>query len=226
MVTRASVIVGILLAAVSLAFTGWAWFRIPDSALIATHWGLHDQVNGRMHKLPGLLIAPGLMLLVTVFFLAIRRIEPRRNNLTRSGGLYIAGWVGAVAIIAMVQGIVIATALGYRVPVSALVTPSVAVLMIAIGNVLPQTRSNFFVGVRTPWTLESEYSWEKTNRWAGRFFVLSGLVAFVAMAMFGPIVAGIVLMVSIIASALIAMILSYVFWTRDPERHGHDSVPE
>jgi uncharacterized membrane protein len=43
--------------------------------------------------------------------------------------------------------------------------------MAGIGNVLGKLRSNFFVGIRTPWTLSSEHVWDQTHRWAGRLFV-------------------------------------------------------
>lgn len=226
MIPRPLLIVGFLLLAASLAFTGWAWLQIPDGALVPTHWGLDGQVDGWMKKMPGLLITPGLMLLVTVLFLALARAEPRQNNLLRSREALGIGWIGTLLLMAMAQTAEVFAALGYRVPVTSLMMPAVAVLIIAIGNALPRTRSNFFIGIRTRWTLESDYAWEKTNRWAGRLFVLSGFAGLAGLAVFGSAVGLIVLVAALLGSAVLCATLSYRYWEQDPERHAHDSMPE
>jgi len=216
---------GILLAAV-LALTAWTWVQIPDGALLATHWGINGQVNGYMTKAPGLLIGPAIMFVLMAFYWAITKIEPRQNNLKRSKGLFSVAVMGGLIVGALAQTLVDLTALGIHLPVIDTVIPAMAVLIVVIGNFLGKTRANFFVGVRTPWTLESDYSWEKTNRWAGRFFIVSGLITLAAAFVFGNAVATYVLIVTLIAAAIVSIALSYVFWRRDPERHAHDSVPE
>jgi uncharacterized membrane protein len=216
---------GMLLAAV-LALTAWTWVHIPDGALIATHWGINGQVNGHMPKAPGLLIGPTIMFVLMAFYWAIAKVEPRQNNLVRSKGLFSVAVMGGLIVGALAQVLVDFTALGIRLPVIDTVIPAVAILNVVIGNFLGKTRANFFVGVRTPWTLESDYSWEKTNRWAGRFFIFSGLVTLAAFFVFGNAVATYVLIVTLVAAAIVSVALSYVFWSRDPERHAHDSVPE
>ena len=79
---------------------------------------------------------------------------------------FAVGLVGAMIIAALAQDHVVLTALGVHMPVMETVLPAVATLVIVTGNFMGKTRANFFVGVRTPWTLESDHSWEKTNRWA------------------------------------------------------------
>ncbi|HTW34880.1 MAG TPA: SdpI family protein [Rhizomicrobium sp.] len=226
MALRPLLIAGFALLAVVIAFTGWAWVQIPDTALIATHWDLNDHVNGHMHKIPGLLIGPAIMVALLIFFWAITKIEPRRNNLTRSRTFFAVGFAGGLAIAALAQIHVVLTALGISTPVLQTVLPAVATLVIVMGNFMGKTRSNFFVGVRTPWTLESDHSWEKTNRWAGRFFIFSGVATLVALIVSTKAVAVGILVGALVASALVSVVLSYVFWKQDPSCHAHDSVPE
>lgn len=223
---RPFVTAGLLILAAIYALTAWAWVGIPPGAQIPTHWDLQGHVNGHMPKTMGLLLSPAIATFTTFLFLAILRIEPRRNNLARSRGLFVVALLGTLAFMAATQALVVFAALGHNPPVNSIIPPLMAFLIIVIGNFLPKSRANFFFGVRTPWTLESDYSWEKTNRWAGRFFVATGLATLAAFVIVGHIAAIATLTVGLIASAIAALVLSYVFWSRDPERHGHDSVPE
>lgn len=226
MAFRPFLIAGLALLALIVAFTAWAWVQIPDAALIATHWNASGQINGHMHKVPALLTGPGMMAVLLLVFWVITRIEPRRNNLARSRTFFAVGFGGALAIAAVAQVHVVLAALGKPLPATQTMLPATAVLLIVLGNFLGKTRSNFFAGVRTPWTLESDYSWEKTNRWAGRFLILSGIATLVALIASPQIVAVGVLVGSLAASAIVSVALSYVFWKEDPNRHAHDSVPE
>jgi uncharacterized membrane protein len=223
---RPLVIFGVGLFAAVLVLTAWTWVQLPADAVVATHWGLNGEVNGHMPKAPGLLIGPAIMIVLMAFYWVITRIEPRRNNLVRSKAPFAVALIGGLAVGALAQTLIDLTALGIRVPVGAVVLPAVALLNIVIGNFLSKTRANFFVGVRTPWTLESDYSWEKTNRWAGRFFIFSGIATLAATLVFSNAVATYVLIVTLVTGAVVSIVLSYVFWRRDPERHAHDSVPE
>jgi uncharacterized membrane protein len=226
MAFRPLLIAGFVLLAVVIAFTGWAWVQIPDTALIAMHWDVSGKINGHMDKMPGLVIGPAIMAALLVFFWIIANVEPRQNNLVRSRGAFTAGLAGGLVIAALTQTYVILAALGLQLPVVETMLPAVATLMIVTGNFMGKTRANFFVGVRTPWTLESDHSWEKTNRWAGRFFIFSGVATLVALIVSTKAVAIGVLAGTIVPSAIASVVLSYVFWKEDPNRHARDSVPE
>ncbi len=226
MAFRPLLIAGLALLAVVIAFTAWAWIQIPDTALIATHWNANGQINGHMHKMPGLLIGPVMMAVLLLVFWAITRVEPRRNNLARSRTFFAVGFVGGLAIMVLAQAHVVLTALGAPLPVMETVLPAVATLVIVLGNFMGKTRANFFVGVRTPWTLESDHSWEKTNRWTGRFFIFSGVATLVALIVSTKALAVGVLVGTLLASTAVSVVLSYIFWKQDPDRHAHDSVPE
>jgi uncharacterized membrane protein len=226
MAFRPLLIAGFALLAVVIAFTAWAWIQIPDAALIATHWNASGQTNGTMHKMPALLLGPAMMAVLLLVFWATTKIEPRRNNLARSRTFIAVGFGGGLAISALAQVHVVLTALGKPLPVTETMLPAVAILVIVLGNFMGKTRSNFFAGMRTPWTLESDYSWEKTNRWTGRFFVLSGMATLAALLVSSAAVAVSVLAATLLSTALIGVALSYVFWKEDPNRHAHDSVPE
>jgi uncharacterized membrane protein len=100
-----------------------------------------------------------------------------------------------------------------------------AVIIAVLGNYLGAVRSNFFFGVRTPWTLSSELAWERTNRLAGRLLVPLGLIV-ALMALADWALAGLVtLIVLLVASMAVTVVYSYRVWRDDPQRSdiGHQA---
>lgn len=91
------------------------------------------------------------------------------------------------------------------------------ILIIATGNMFGKVRQNFMFGIRTPWTLASELSWEKTHRIGGRVFVLAGIISLFA-AFISPM-AAIICLASLLLGALIFIcIYSYLIWKQDPNK--------
>ena len=55
---------------------------------------------------------------------------------------------------------------------------SVSILMIVIGHILPKSKKNYVIGIRTKWTLNNNVIWDKTHRLAGQLIVLFSLLDF------------------------------------------------
>ena len=87
------------------------------------------------------------------------------------------------------------------------------ILLIVIGNLLPRARPNWFVGIRTPWTLSSDRVWEKTHRFGGRVFVAGGLLITIAALLWVQWVHVVLIAVVLIATSS-AFIYSYLEWKR------------
>jgi uncharacterized membrane protein len=113
---------------------------------------------------------------------------------------------------------VISAALAHVTLTIALIPLVPAVIVTVLGNYLGAVRSNFFFGVRTPWTLSSELSWERTNRLAGRLLVPLGVIV-ALMALAGWALAGLAtFIVLLVASMAVAVAYSYRVWRDDPQR--------
>jgi uncharacterized membrane protein len=200
------------------AISAWAWVTLPENAVIATHWGLDGRVNGTMPKDWGLVIVPAIALAITLLFAAVPSIEPRRDNMLASRKAFVAVWLGALAVMLVAHAVVVGAALGYPVDVPGVLIVLIPVVIAVAGNYLGKVRPNFFIGVRTPWTLSSDLSWDKTHRMLGRLFVFSALVILAVRFAIGVEAAFVALAGTISASALLAIISSYVFWKNDPAR--------
>lgn len=204
-------------AAIAFLVSLYAWFQVPPDAQIPIHWGLSgepDRFAGReaLFYLPILLLGAGALLAV------IPLIEPRKLNLERSAKAYLVIGCGVLAILGAVHIVAVYSALGGEANMVGAVSILMGALFAIIGNYMGKVRSNFFVGVRTPWTLSSELSWNKTHRVAGRLFVASGALMVVLALLVPPAVAmGVPLAVLLIGIAGV-VIYSYVVWKADPDK--------
>ena len=215
---RFPLIVSIALIAAMLAASLYVWTVLPEHAQVPVHWDIDGKVNGFAGKSFALFYAPAILSAICALLAFIPRIEPRRLNLANSAKFYRATWIGIVCVLAAIHAATLSAALRLPVNVALIATVGIALVFMLIGNYLGKTRSNFFAGIRTPWTLSSEYSWERTHRLTGRLFVLTGAVGLAALLAFGVRTASLILFAALGASAVVGVVMSYVYWRRDPER--------
>lgn len=167
--------------AVLVAMWGFAlavFGRLP--AEVPTHWNLRGEADGWMARLPGAFIAPFIATAILALVHALPWIDPRRRNFERHRDdlALIANLI--VLFCALLEGLTLGAALGWPVDVASGLMAGLGLLLVGVGNYLPRIRSNWWIGVRTPWTLDSERVWRDTHRVAGRAFVAGGLLLVVA----------------------------------------------
>jgi uncharacterized membrane protein len=223
---RPAVLASVVAIIAMLVVSAWAWPQIPDGARVPIHWGIDGQPNGWAPKWVALLITPGIAAVLALVLGVIPGIEPRRSNLARSSGFYLMSWAGAIVVLAVVHVVAVSVALGATFDMGRVVPIAVGLLFVGIGNFLPKTRSNFFAGIRTPWTLTSERSWAVTHRIGGIGFVLVGALSVISGAIGLPgavtvwvLIGGMVVLVPVL------LVVSYRVWQADPDRQtfGRDS---
>ncbi len=200
------------------ALSGWAWTQVPADAQIPVHWGVEGTPDRYGGKGEALLLIPLVTLGIAALFAVIPRIEPRRANLAKSGRAYTTVWITMAGFMAVMHVVMVLGALGREVDMNRVVFGIVGILFVAIGQVLAGIRSNFFFGIRTPWTLSSELSWSRTHRLGGRLFTLVGVATLLAT----PLDSGPLLLViavgGALAAALTAIVYSYVVWRDDESK--------
>jgi uncharacterized membrane protein len=215
---RLPLTLSVFLVAVMAAISAWAWMKLPESAVIATHWGFDGKVNGTMPKDWGLSVLPAIAVAITLLLAFVPRIEPRRANMIASRKAFIAFWLGGLVILAVAHAMMVGTALGFPIDIPGVLIVFIPLMIAVAGNYLGKVRPNFFLGVRTPWTLSSDLSWEKSHRLLGRLFVLSAIATLAVRFTLGTEAAFIVLAASVAGSGILAIACSYVYWKQDPER--------
>jgi uncharacterized membrane protein len=203
----------LLLAAVGAVLSLAVYERLPAS--LAVHFDLDGNPNGWMPRPVGAFFGPVFILLLAGLLRGVRRIDPRQENYARFDHAYETIVASVLLLLLGTHLIVIATALGYRVPIGRLVPALVGVLFVVTGNVMPQVRPNWWFGVRTPWTLSNDRVWTRTHRLAGYsmtgagiLMILSGFVFPVSLG--APIVVG-----AGVAAVLAPAVYSYLTWRRE-----------
>ena len=206
---------GPVLAVLVALFAGVVYGRLP--AEVPVHWNVAGEVDGWMPRFPGAFLMPLGVLVLWVLALGLPRIDPRREEYERFGETY---WLLMNLIMLFVAALGVMTlgaALGWGVDVGRVVTAGVGVLFVALGNFLPRVRPNWWMGVRTPWTLSSERVWARTQRLAGWLFVAAGLAVLLATPLPGE-PRMVVLLGGVAVAALVPTIYSYLAWRREQQQ--------
>ncbi len=213
MSTRTTLIVSLVLIVAAALVGILLWNQLPEQ--MASHWDVNDQVNGYMPKFWGLFLMPLVTLGMLVLFLVIPEIDPLKANIAQfreAFNLFIALIIGFMIY---VHGLTLAWSLGYHnFKMSTAMLPFMGLLFIAIGFMLRKAKRNFFIGIRTPWTLSSDRVWDETHRLGAILFMASGVLAVIG-GFFGGMVAFWMLFVPLIGSTLFLLAYSYVLYRRE-----------
>jgi len=149
--------------------------HVPET--MATHWNSGGEVDGYMSKLWGLFFMPLVITGLAVLFLAIPGIDPRKENIVKFRKYY-DGFV--VLLIVFMIAVHLQTLLwntGVQISPNAMLPAGIGPLFYYIGILMENAERNWFIGIRTPWTLSSDKVWRKTNRLGGKLFRIAGVVA-------------------------------------------------
>ena len=179
---------------------------------LTTHWNAAGTPDETMSKQVVLLGGPAIVLGLVVFFELIPRIDPLAENITAFQDAYDALAVVLVAFMAYAYGFVLAWNLGYQVAIEQVLAPGIAVVYLAVGFLLERAERNWFIGIRTPWTLSSDTVWRHTHDRTAPLFKLSGLIALSSLlfpSYFVYFIAG-----PAAAIALFATVYSYIDYRR------------
>ncbi|HEU0013581.1 MAG TPA: SdpI family protein [Longimicrobium sp.] len=185
--------------------------RLPER--IPTHWDAAGRVDGWAGREAAFLLPAAAAASLGLMYL-LRRIDPRRANVSRFAGEWVLIVNLIVVFLAFVQGATMAYALGVEMDVTAVMMAGGGLLMAVFGNFMPRLRSNWWMGIRTPWTLENERVWRATHRLGGITFVLGGLGMFAAAWLPAPQRTW-VMTASVALAAGIPLVYSYVAYRRD-----------
>ena len=210
----------------------WGYVSADPTAQFPVHWGLDGEPDRFGSRAEAFLGLPALAVGLTLLFAVLPALDPRGTNLRRSGPAYLTGWIGGLCLLALVQVGLTLTALGFwemdaASPFHRLMAAGVSLLVAALGNVLGKARPNWFVGVRTPWTLTSDLTWERTHRWTGRLFVLVGLAGLVGAFVLPAQTVLLALVGGLLAASAASSAYSYFVWRNAPDkRTGPQAVDQ
>ena len=213
MTTKNTLIISIILIAIAIIAGAVLWNRLPDQ--MASHWGINDQVNGTMPKFWGVFMMPLITLGMLALFLIVPSIDPLKANIEKFRERFNLFIVLIIAFMLYIHWLILAWSLGFtNFKMSAAMLPFMGVLFIAVGFMLRKAKRNFFIGIRTPWTLSSDSVWDKTHQLGSILFMVSGALAIIG-GFFGGMTAFWLMFVPLIGSSLFLVIYSYVLYRQE-----------
>jgi len=148
---------------------------------MVTHWNAAGQPDGTISKPVALALLPAMTAILLFVFALVPRIDPLRENIAEFRPVYDWFVVVFTAFVTVIHGGVIVFNLGYEFDFTVLILAAVSGLFYYAGVLLEHAERNWFVGIRTPWTLSSENVWDRTHRLGSRLFKLTALVALVGL---------------------------------------------
>jgi uncharacterized membrane protein len=189
------------------------WNQLPEQ--MASHWNENDQVDGYISRFWGVFMMPLMTLGPFLLFLVIPSVDPLKANIAKFRGVFNLFIVLIVGFMLYVHALTLLWSLGYTgFEMSKAMLPAMGLLFILVGYLMRQSKRNWFIGIRTPWTLSSDYVWDKTHQLGAILFVASGVLAFIG-GFFGGMLAFWLFFVPLMASAIFLVVYSYVLYQRE-----------
>jgi len=169
-------IIELLIVASMLIVAGLLWDQLPE--IMPSHWNIEGEVDAYMDKTTWIWIFPGITLFIALMFPFFSRIDPKKEKYELFRRPWLIFQMMFVGFFAYLYFVSLYLTLNPEVSITGFVFGGIGVLFVLIGNYLGKVRQNWFLGIRTPWTLDNEEVWNKTQRLAGWIFLIAGLVIF------------------------------------------------
>lgn len=182
------------------------WDRLPDR--IPTHWGASGEVDGWSGKGFAVFAMPALMLGIQLLCFFATASDPKRGNIRRKF-LSMVLWIIPVLSV-MTSCISYAVALGAKIRVEQVIPGFFGLMLVIIGNYMPKFQQSYTLGIKLPWTLNSEENWNRTHRFGGKIWALGGIgVLFCTLMGWG--IASIVILAVVV---IVPTVYSYVLYRK------------
>ena len=176
---RKSEIIAIGIILLSFIIGIYLYPQMPEK--MASHWNAKGEVDGYMPKFWGLFLMPIISLLIFLLFIAIPKIDPLKQNIEKFRKYYDGFVVLMIAYLFYIYLLTLLWNTGIRFSIVQPLVPAMSILFYYIGILVENAKRNWFIGIRTPWTLSSEKVWEKTHKIGGKLFKIAGIIAFIGI---------------------------------------------
>ncbi|NTU80718.1 MAG: DUF1648 domain-containing protein [Chloroflexales bacterium] len=183
---------------------------VPNPAPI--HWNAAGEVDGYGSPLVATFLAPLIALATLVLMQWLPRLDPRRESYAQFAGTYRLIMTVLVLFFAVLELITVGAALGWPISIPRVMMFAMGLMFALIGNELGRVQPNYFVGIRTPWTLADPEVWRRTHRVGGRMMAGAGLLMLL-LGLVAPAEVGFFLGVgALLVASLGAVAYSYIVW--------------
>lgn len=197
------IIIGIIL----LSFVIGIYFYPQMPEKVASHWNAQGQVDGYMSKFWGLFLMPLISIGLLFLFIILPRIDPQKANIEKFRKYFDRFIILVFIFLFYLYLLTILWNVGMKFSMTQFLAPAFGVLFYYCGVLIEKAKRNFFIGIRTPWTLSNDKVWDKTHAVGGKLFKLVGVIALFGV--FLPDYAIWLMLVPVIIVSLVIVVYSY-----------------
>jgi uncharacterized membrane protein len=199
------------LIAGSFLFSAAVYLWLPDQ--IPSHWNLAGEVDSTMSKTWGAFMMPLIMLGLYGVFRVIPALSPKGYGIEAANSGFVGIRVAVFSLFALLNVLILLAALGVPIAMGSAVSMAVGGLLAVLGWFLDRLPRNFYVGIRTPWTIVDEDNWTRTHRLGKWLFMAAGFVMVVGGIMRANVF---VIVAAALAAGLVPMVYSYLIYRQGP----------
>ena len=217
--TLKSEIFPMLLILVTMIASIYFYFNLPDR--IPVHWNFAGGVDRYGSGKTQSILFPIMIIGMYLLFLFLPYIDPKKERYEQFTKTYNIFRYIILFVLVLIYFAASLSGLGYNLRIDLLVPALIGLMFIAMGNYMGKIKSNWFVGIRTPWTLSSEEVWNKTHRFGGKVFMLAGALIFLEG--FLPFSWRLPIFILAMVTVLIGTIgSSYIFYLSEKKKNKND----
>jgi len=180
---------------------------------MASHWNSAGEVDGNMSRFWGVFLMPIVSAGMLLLFFIIPKIDPLKKNIKKFIKYYEWFMLLMIVFLFYIYMLTIYWNLGKRFDMGRMITPAIGILFIYIGVLVDNAKRNWFIGIRTPWTLSSDRVWAKTHKLGGKLFKIAGIIALFGLVL--PKYAMWLLLVPALAAGLCPVVYSYLEYQKE-----------
>jgi len=168
-----------LIIVASFAIGAYFYPRFPEK--VASHWNANGQVDGYMSRFWGLFLMPIISVIMWLMFILIPKIDPMKKNIDKFRKYFDAFIVFIMLFLFYIYLLTVSWNMGVRFDMVGKIIFPIAVLFYFSGILMNHAERNWFIGIRTPWTLSSDNVWNKTHKVGAKLFKIAGVIALIGL---------------------------------------------
>lgn len=190
------------------------WSDVPD--IVPTHFNIQGEADDYGPKWMLLLMIPGIALATYLLLVVLPGIDPKKR--IDSSQKPIAGIRLVTALFFLgIYAVTVMIAMGKDLDINTWITLGIGVLFLVLGNYMNAVKPNYFIGIRTPWTLEDPQVWKKTHRLGSKLFMVGGGMIILGQLIFGDneVLSSSIIAIVVIPIAVIPVVYSYILYKKN-----------
>ena len=158
-----------LVILITIFASAYFYDKLPDQ--VVTHWNAAGEPDGWGSKNFVTFFIPGLLIGMYLLFQWLPKLDPKKANYAKFFNIYKIFQFVIIAFLSFMYFITTLYNIGWKIDIGATISIVVGLMMVIFGSNMKKIKTNWFIGIRTPWTLSSEVVWKKTHEFAAKILV-------------------------------------------------------